>query len=88
MTLTTGRNEWDRGLDVVVEGDAGRVTDGRTLERLADAWATRWDGRWKFEVRDGAFQNEEGGHRARVRRRPKKVLAFGKGTFSQTSHRF
>jgi hypothetical protein len=45
VILTTGCNQWDRGLDVVVEGDAVQVTD--------DA-----------------------------------VLAFGKGNFSHTRHRF
>ena len=48
--LTTGCNDWDRGLDVVVEGDAVPVTDDRTLQRLADAWRTKWDGSWQFEA--------------------------------------
>jgi hypothetical protein len=29
----------DRGLDVVVEGDAVRVTDADVLKRLAEVWA-------------------------------------------------
>jgi general stress protein 26 len=48
VILTTGCNEWERGLDVVVEGDAVRATDAATLQRLADAWRTKWDGQWKF----------------------------------------
>jgi nitroimidazol reductase NimA-like FMN-containing flavoprotein (pyridoxamine 5'-phosphate oxidase superfamily) len=35
VILTTGCNQWDRGVDVVVEGDAVQVTDNHTLERLA-----------------------------------------------------
>jgi general stress protein 26 len=87
VALTPGRNDWDRGLDVVVEGDAARVTDETTLSRLADAWGTKWDGRWRFEVRDGAFHHEAG--EALVYAvAPTKVLVFGKGTFSHTRHRF
>ena len=46
VTLTTGCNHWDRGLDVVIEGDAVQVTSDGKLERLAVAWTTKWDGRW------------------------------------------
>jgi general stress protein 26 len=88
VVLTTGCGTWDRGLDVVVEGDAVRVTDGPTLQRLADAWRTKWDGRWHFEARDGAFHHEDGGEALVYAVAPTKVLAFGKGTFSHTRHRF
>ena len=87
VVLTTGRNDWDRGLDVVVEGDAVQVTDDATLKRLADAWRTKWDGRWQFEVRDGAFHHEAGAAEVYAVA-PTKVLAFGKGRFSHTRHRF
>jgi len=87
VVLTTGRNDWDHGLDVVVEGDAVRVTDDATLKRLAAAWRTKWDGRWQFEARDGAFHHDAG--EALVYAvATTKVLAFGKGTFSHTRHRF
>jgi general stress protein 26 len=87
VVLTTGCNQWDRGLDVVVEGDAVQVTDGRALQRLADAWRTKWDGSWQYEVRDGAFRHE-GGTALVFAVAPGKVLAFGKGPFTHTSHRF
>ena len=87
VILTTGCNSWDHGLDVVVEGDAVQVTDDETLKRLADAWRTKWDGRWQFEWREGTFHHEAG--EALVYAvAPTKVLAFGKGTFSHTRHRF
>src|SRR5580704_3772862 len=35
VALTTGANEWESGLDVVVEGEATLVTDPQQLERLA-----------------------------------------------------
>ena len=41
VVLTTGCNAWDRGLDVMVEGEARRVTDRATLQRLPpSAWRT------------------------------------------------
>jgi Pyridoxamine 5'-phosphate oxidase len=88
VVLTTGCSRWDGGLDVVVEGDAVRVTDDELLGRLAQAWATKWDGRWRFEVRDGAFHHEGGGAALVFSVAPAKVLAFAKGTFSHTRHRF
>lgn len=91
VILTTGCNTWDRGLDVVVEGDAVRVTDQELLERLAQAWTMKWDGRWHFTVRNGSFHQREphAGVEALVFSvAPSKVLAFGKGTFTHTRHRF
>jgi general stress protein 26 len=87
VALTTGRDDWDRGLDVVVEGDAVQVTDDATLHRLAAAWRTKWDGSWQFDVRDGAFRHDHG-EALVFAVAPVKVLAFGKGTFSHTRHRF
>ncbi|HET9608364.1 MAG TPA: hypothetical protein VFP06_02080, partial [Acidimicrobiales bacterium] len=86
VVVTTGCNQWDRGLDVMVEGEARRVTDRATLERLAAAWATRWDGSWQYEVADEGFRHGAGfAHVFAVE--PAKVLAFGKGPFSHTRHR-
>jgi nitroimidazol reductase NimA-like FMN-containing flavoprotein (pyridoxamine 5'-phosphate oxidase superfamily) len=87
VVLTTGRDDWNDGVDVVIEGDAVQVTDDTTLQRLAQAWITKWDGRWHYEAREGHFHHDPG--QALVFSvRPAKVLAFGKGTFSQTRHRF
>jgi general stress protein 26 len=89
VILTTGCNDWERGLDVVVEGEAVRVTDESVLERLVEEWARKWDGRWHFAVQDGAFRHEDGRSAALVFSvRPVKVFAFAKGTFGQTRHRF
>ncbi len=44
VILTTGCNRWEEGLDVVVEGEAVRITDHDGLEQLARVWAIRWDG--------------------------------------------
>jgi hypothetical protein len=73
---------------VVVEGDAVQVTDNHTLARLAKAWTAKWDGRWAFEARSGAFHHKDGSAALVFAVAPKKVLAFAKGAFSHTSHRF
>lgn len=89
VILTTGCSEWERGLDVVVEGEAVQVADESVLGRLAEAWARKWDGRWHYEVHDGAFRHEDGRDAVLVFSvKPAKVLAFAKGTFGQTRHRF
>jgi general stress protein 26 len=88
VVLTTGRNDWDRGLDAVVEGDAVRVTDPALITRLAQAWTTKWDGRWHFHVHDEQFHHPDGGPSLVYAVAPAKVLSFGKGTFTQTRHQF
>jgi len=35
VVLTTGCNWWDRGLDIVVEGEAVRATDDAVLSHSA-----------------------------------------------------
>jgi len=87
VILTTGCNEWERGLDVVIEGEAVQVTDKSLLDRLAETWATKWDGRWHYEVHDRGFRHEGGSSTVLVFSvKPSKVLAFAKGTFAQTRH--
>jgi general stress protein 26 len=87
VLLTTGCNGWEAGLDVVVEGDAIQVTDGAVLERLARAWTKKWDGRWHYEAGKGGFAGEDGAALV-FSVKPVKVLAFRKGNFSHTRHRF
>jgi hypothetical protein len=87
VILMTGCNSWDSGLDVVLEGAAVQVTDGHALRRLAEAWTAKWDGRWQFVARDGGFQ-QGAGEALVFSVRPAKVLAFAKGSFSHTRHRF
>jgi nitroimidazol reductase NimA-like FMN-containing flavoprotein (pyridoxamine 5'-phosphate oxidase superfamily) len=89
VVLTTGCSDWEGGLDVMVEGDAVQVTDDVTLRRLAQAWTTKWDGRWQYQVRDGHFSHPDGEEPILVFEvSPAKVLAFTKGTFTHTRHRF
>ena len=87
VALVTGANGWLSGLDVVVEGEAVRVTDPEQLQRLAAAWAQQWDGRWRYSVDDEGFRHDVGTALV-FAVRPAKVLAFAKGSFSHTRHRF
>jgi nitroimidazol reductase NimA-like FMN-containing flavoprotein (pyridoxamine 5'-phosphate oxidase superfamily) len=88
VVLTTGCNSWDQGLDVVVEGDAVKVSGAAALRRLAAAWTAKWDGRWQFEAHDGCFRHRDGQPADVYAVKPAKVLVFAKGSFSHTRHRF
>jgi general stress protein 26 len=88
VALITGCDTWDKGADIVVEGEAVRVTDHSQLERLASVWATKWDGRWQYEVRDDGLYHDGGGQALVFSVAPTKILVFAKGTFSQTRHTF
>jgi len=87
--LTTGCNTFDTGLDIVVEGDAVRVTNEAKLERIADLYESKYGSDWRFDVHDGAF-NGQGGNVALVFEvAPATAFGFGKGaSSSQTRWRF
>jgi hypothetical protein len=71
-----------RGFDLVAEGEAARVTDEATLERLADVYAA---GGWAPTVRDGAYYAEFSAPSAGpppwnlYELRPSRVYALGTG---------
>ncbi|MBA2680621.1 MAG: pyridoxamine 5'-phosphate oxidase family protein [Ktedonobacteraceae bacterium] len=88
VILTTGCNQWERGLDVMVEGDAVQTIGDDMLKHLAEAWARKWDGQWQFEARNGSLYNKEGDSVLVYSVTPTKVLAFAKGKFSHTRHLF
>lgn len=93
--LMTGCNSLHDGLDVVVEGDAVRVTDDTTLERIADAYEVKYGSDWQFDVRDNAFvhaQDPSGGSpsvKALVFEvAPVTAFGFAKGAYGQTRWSF
>src|SRR5215204_4005513 len=88
VALTTGNNTWARGLDVVVEGTAVRVTDRDALQQLADAIEAKYGSDWHFDVGDAAFVHAEDSIAAVFRIEPAKVLAFAKDPHAQTAYRF
>jgi nitroimidazol reductase NimA-like FMN-containing flavoprotein (pyridoxamine 5'-phosphate oxidase superfamily) len=85
--LTTGSSDLHEGLDVVIEGDAERVTDSAKLQRIADTYEAKYGDEWLFEVRDGAFHGQ-GGEALVYEVAPRTVLGFRKGRYSQTRWRF
>jgi general stress protein 26 len=87
--VTTGCNVLD-GLDVVLEGDAARVTDEARLQRLADEYVAKYDQLFRFTVRDGSFYVEGSESEVLVYElAPTTAFGFGKGdSFSQTRWRF
>jgi nitroimidazol reductase NimA-like FMN-containing flavoprotein (pyridoxamine 5'-phosphate oxidase superfamily) len=87
--ITTGCNTIDEGLDLVVEGDAVRVSDDATLQRVADTYDSKYGPPFHFTVRDGGFLNDEGGAALVYEVSPMTAFGFGKGeSFSQTRWRF
>jgi hypothetical protein len=82
-TGNTGRDGWDNGKDILVEGTAERVTDSGDLQALADAWYAKYGDDWKFEVRDQGFVevSHSGGAIEEApwvyRVRADKAIAFG-----------
>ena len=88
VVLTTGCNDRNDGIHVVVEGVANRVTDDALLIETRRR-ATKWDGSWQFEARDGAFHHETDGgdHPALVFEVAiDKVLSFDKEGGAATRH--
>jgi len=87
--LTTGCNSFDTGLDIVVEGDAVRVTDAAKLTRIADLYESKYGSDWRFDVRDGGFNGASGNVALVFEIAPTTAFGFGKGaSSSQTSWRF
>ena len=86
VALTTGSNTWATGLDVVVEGEAVRVTDNAELQRIADAIEAKYGSVWHFDVarRDVRRRRARGGG---VPDRAAKVMAFAKDPHGQTTFR-
>ena len=88
--LTTGSNALNEaGLDLVVEGDAVRVSDAARLQRVADAYESKYGSDWRFAVRDGAVEGNDGNIALVFEVAPTTAFGFGKGaSFSQTRWRF
>jgi nitroimidazol reductase NimA-like FMN-containing flavoprotein (pyridoxamine 5'-phosphate oxidase superfamily)/ketosteroid isomerase-like protein len=89
--LTTGTNAIDEGLDLVVEGEAVRVTDDARLRQIAEAYVSKYGEEWRFGVQDGNFVHgaAESSIAIVFEVSPQTALGFRKGNeFSQTRWRF
>lgn len=89
--LTTGRNTLDNGLDLVIEGEAAKVSDEAELRDVAEAFESKYgshftapEGTWS-----GLGDTIRGGDALVYRVAPSTAFGFGKGKrFSQTRWRF
>ena len=84
--ITTGCNALNEGLDLVVEGEAARVSDEARLQHVADTYESKYG--WHFTVRDGTFHGDGGNIALVYEVPPTTAFGFGKGKFSQTRWRF
>jgi uncharacterized pyridoxamine 5'-phosphate oxidase family protein len=89
--LTTGCNQLDDGLDLVVEGDAVKVSDEAELRRVAETYESKYGPR--FTTPEGTWfglgDAIRGGDVLVYRVAPSTAFGFGKGNqFSQTRWRF
>jgi hypothetical protein len=84
VAVTTGCNSMTGGLDVVLEGDAVRLTDADRLQQLAERYTAKYE--WAVTVRDGGFAMDPNEPVALVFDvTPDTIFAFRKGEpFSQT----
>lgn len=89
--LTTGRNQIEDGLDLVVEGAAAKVSDAAELRRVADTFESKYgshftapEGTW-FGLGDAIRTGDAAVYRVA----PTVAFGFGKGkSFSETRWRF
>ena len=89
MILTTGSNQWEGGLDVVVEGEAVQVTDEGLLQAPRRGVGDEVGRTLALEVHDRAFRHEGSTEAVLVFSiAPTRIFAFAKGTFGQTRHQF
>ncbi len=66
-----------------------RVSDKARLQRVADAYESKYGSDWRFAVRDGAFHGDSGNIALVYEVMPTTAFGFGKGkSFSQTRWRF
>jgi hypothetical protein len=90
VLVTTGCNGWD-GLDIVIEGDAVRVTDPDRVSRFADAITEKYDDFFGIRAVDGHLQGGAGqaDEPLTFEVRARKAFGFAKGgSFGQTRWRF
>jgi len=86
--LTTGSNDFDKGLDIVIDGNATPVIDESTLTVLASMFARSYGNFFGFEVRDGEFVHGDGTRACVYRVVPAKAFAYGRGPYTATRFRF
>src|SRR4029453_1101210 len=67
-SITTGCNDLNRGLDIVVEGRAIAVTDDAKLRRVVETYVAKYGEGWRLPIGDVLF----------FELTPSKVFGFGR----------
>jgi nitroimidazol reductase NimA-like FMN-containing flavoprotein (pyridoxamine 5'-phosphate oxidase superfamily) len=88
VVMSTGTNALHAGTDVVVEGEAVRVSDDDAVAALAGAWEDKYGAEWHFDAADGAFRHADGAAAHVYRVVPARAYAFGKAPYCHTRYTF
>jgi Pyridoxamine 5'-phosphate oxidase len=89
--LATQAETNDGPMDLVIEGDASRLTHEPMLARVAAAYVAKYGEDWRWIVRDGSLYAASGdsGEAWAFAITPHKAFVFAKGeTYGQTRYRF
>ena len=86
--LTTGCNLLGEGLDIVIEGEAKRISDDSRLTEIAAGYEAKYGSEWHFDVAGGTFRHGDEGVALVFEIAPTTAFGFGKGKYSQTRWRF
>jgi|SRR5688572_29996023 nitroimidazol reductase NimA-like FMN-containing flavoprotein (pyridoxamine 5'-phosphate oxidase superfamily) len=76
----------EAGMQLVVEGDARRVTDNEDLQRFVAAYTPKYG--WPMTIRDGAVHFEDGNSGFVYAVRAETVFAFVEEPFTSTRWQF
>jgi nitroimidazol reductase NimA-like FMN-containing flavoprotein (pyridoxamine 5'-phosphate oxidase superfamily) len=68
VSITTGSNDLNQGLDIVVEGQARAVTDDAKLRRVVETYVAKYGEGWRLPIGDVLFFEVT----------PSKVFGFGR----------
>ena len=85
VAVTTGVNTWNDGLDVVVEGEAERVTGRETLTKLADVDSREVPRRLGFHARRRRLRSHRRRRRQSYRLRVSGAAGQGAGVREVTA---
>ena len=88
VAVTTGVNELHGSTDVVLEGNAVRVVDAAELQRVAEAFESKYGPEWRFGVEEAALLGVSGNVALVFEVVPRVGFGFAKGPFGQTRWRF
>jgi len=90
VSIITGCNDLNKGLDIVVEGQAIAVTDDAKLRRVVETYVAKYEEGWRLPIGDVLFLRSDPIEGLRFRQEGREGWApAGRGEmFNQTRWRF